>query len=155
MSIKLDRLLCEYSYLEGLMAKVLRESRIAVGAIAVLVAAGSVVTAAPLVPATMSMGSAAITDVTPVQWLGRDGVPGWLPGWRPGRSLAASLPHRNTMSHFRTILTITRRDTADPSDMAVLTGRLIAFHAIGHSIRSAERIEVATAGDTIASNRRF
>ena len=41
-----------------------------------------------------------------------------------------------------------------PSDMAVLTGRLIAFHAIGHSIRSAERIEVATAGDTIASNRR-
>ena len=133
------------------MAKVLRESRIAVGAIAVLVAAGSVVTAAPLVPVTMSMGAAAITDVTPVQWRGRDGGAGLA----TGPIIGDSLPHRDTMSHFRTILTITRRDTADPSDMAVLTGRLIAFHAIGHSIRSAERSEVATATDTIASSQRF
>ena len=84
MSIKLDRLLCEYSYTEGLIVKVLRESRIAVGAIAVLVTAGAVVTAAPPVPATMSMGAAAITDVTPVQWRGRDGGAGVAAGLATG-----------------------------------------------------------------------
>ena len=134
--------------------KVLLGTRVAVAAIAISVTAGVVATAAPLVPATMSMGSAAITDVTPVQWLGRDGVPGRLPGWRPGRSLAASLPHLY-YEPFPGFLDDYPPRYGGPSDMAVLTGRLIAFHAIGHSIRSAERIEVATATDTIASNRRF
>jgi hypothetical protein len=151
MSIKLDRLLCEYSYPEGSMAKVLRESRIAVGAIAVLVAAGSVVTAAPLVPVTMSMGATAITDVTPVQWRGRDGGAGVAAGLATGPIMGG----QRSYEPFRPILTITRRDTADPSDMAVLTDRLIAFHAIGNSIRSAERIKVATATATIAGSSRF
>ena len=60
--------------------KVLLGTRVAVAAIAISVTAGAVATAAPLVPATMSMGSAAITDVTPVQWRGRDGGAGVAAG---------------------------------------------------------------------------
>lgn len=73
------------------MVKVLFGTQVAVGAIAVLVAAGSVVTAAPLVPAAMSMGSAAITDVMPVQWQGRDGGAGVAAGLATGPIIGGQL----------------------------------------------------------------
>jgi len=106
-------------------------------------------------PGHQSMGSAAITDVTPVQWRGRDGGAGGAAGLATGPIMGGQLTAPRYYEPFRRILTITRRDTADPSDMAVLTERLIAFHAIGHSIRSAERLKVATATATIASSSRF
>jgi hypothetical protein len=140
------RLRCEYSCLGGPTVKILRG---AVGAIAVLGAAGSVATAAPLVPATMSMGSAAVSDVTPVQWQGRDGGTGVAAGLATGPIIGGQLAAPRYYEPYYP------PRYGDPSDMAVLTGRLIAFHHIVHSIRSAERIKVATAGDTIASNRRY
>src|SRR6202171_605947 len=91
MSIKPGRLRCEYSCLGGPMVKVRRGSRVPVGAIAVLVAAGSVVTAAPLLPATMSMGSEAVADVTPVQWRGRDGGAGVAAGLATGPIIGGQL----------------------------------------------------------------
>ena len=44
--------------------------RLAVGAVAVVVSAGGAATAAQLLPATLSIASATLTDVTPVRWRG-------------------------------------------------------------------------------------
>ena len=134
--------------------KVLRGTRVAVAAIAISVTAGAWRRRLRWFPATMSMGSAAITDVTPVQWRGRERCRG---GCRAGDRADHWRPACRTAQYdepFPDYLDDYPPRYGGPSDMAVLTGRLIAFHAIGHSIRSAERIGVATASDTIASSRR-
>ena len=50
--------------------KMQSRKRLAVGAIAVVVSVGGAAPAAPLLPATLSIASTTLNDVTPVRWRG-------------------------------------------------------------------------------------
>ena len=121
----------------------------AVGAIIVGMT-GSSVTAAPLIPATISMASAGITDVTPVRWRGHGSggaglAAGLATGLIIGGLLAAPRYYDEPYPYYDD--GYYARDMSDRSVTAHRVGRLIAFHAIVRSIPSAEHIWVTMVDD--------